>query len=296
MIALVLAALSGLSYGASDFCGAFASQKNEATLVTAAMQVVSLVALIIGVIVWGDASPTGADFFWGAIGGLGAALGLVTFYKALAQGPMATAASLTALWSAGIPVIAGLILGDRPGPITLIGIAIAVPAAVLVSVGGLTIDRMPTDTTPRERVAGLTGSVSTRTLAITAGLGFGLFFIALSRTSADSGLYPLMSARAASILGLALVVTAQSHWAPIARRWWLIIAITGVLDFAANAFYLTALKHGSFTWVAAISSLYPVSTVLLARIVLDEKLMRLQVYGLGMAGLALTLVGVGATG
>lgn len=294
MIAVALAALSGLSYGAADFCGAFASQKNQATLVTIAMQVVSLFALLFGVVLWADASPSWTDFGWGALAGLGAALGLVTFYKALAQGPMATAASLTALWGASIPVAAGLLLGDRPGPITMAGIAVAVPAAVLVSVGGLSVDKLATDTTPRERVAGLSGSISTRTLAITAGLGFGLFFIALGRTSGDSGLYPLISARVASIVALGLVITAQGHWAPIARRWLLIVVVTGTLDFAANAFYLTALKYGSFTWVAAISSLYPVSTVLLARLVLSEKLMRMQVYGLGMAGVALTLVGIGA--
>jgi len=295
MTALLLAALSGLSYGASDFCGAFASQKNEATLVTVVMQVVSLMALIVGVIMWGDATAGTADFVWGAIAGLGAAVALVTFYKALAQGPMATAASLTALWGASIPVVVGLLLGERPGTITLVGVAIAIPAAILVSVGGLKIDRLSTDTTPRDRVAGLADTVSTRTLALIAGLGFGVFFIALSRTGADSGLYPLVSARIASIVALSIVVTAQSGWRPIARRWWLIIVVTGLLDFAANAFYLTAIKHGSFTWVAAISSLYPVSTVLLARVVLNERLKRLQVYGLGLAGLALTLVGVGAS-
>ena len=296
MIAVVLAALSGISYGASDFGGAYASQKNQAALVTVAMQVVSLGALLIGLATWADATPGWSDFAWGALAGLGAAVGLVAFYKALAQGPMATAASLTALWGAAIPVVAGLLLGDRPGPVTLVGISVAVPAAVLVSVGGLRVERSATDTTPRERVAGLNGLTSTKTLAITAGLGFGMFFIALSRTSPDSGLYPLVSARIASILALVLVITAQGHWAPIARRWWLIVIVTGSLDFAANAFYLTALKYGSFTWVAAISSLYPVSTVLLARFVLREKLMRIQVYGLGMAGLALTLVGIGAAG
>ena len=93
MIAVVLAALAGFSFGASDFCGAVASQKNEATVVTVSMQVVSLMALLVGVRIWTDANPSMADYGWGAIGGLGAALGLVTFYKALAQGPMATAAS-----------------------------------------------------------------------------------------------------------------------------------------------------------------------------------------------------------
>lgn len=294
MIAVAFAALCGLSYGASDFAGALASQKNKATIVTAAVQLVSLIALLIAILLWVDGSPTQSDYLWGALGGLGTAVGLVTFYKALAQGPMATAASLTALWGAGIPVVTGLALGDIPGWIQLCGIAVAVPAAVMVSVGGMSLDVLATNTTPRERVAGLSSSVNTRVLAITAGIGFGLFFVALGRTSEDAGLYPLVGARVASILAMFLVIAARRDWEKIEKQALPIIIVTGLLDFAANAFYLTALKYGSFTWVAAISSLYPVSTVLLARLILKEMLARLQIIGLGMAAIALTLVAIGA--
>lgn len=294
MIAVALAALSGLSYGAADFSGAIASQKNKATLVTAFVQLISLLALLVALIVWVDGTPTTADYAWGCLGGLGAALGLVTFYKALAQGPMATAASLTALWGAGIPVVAGLLLGDRPGWVTLFGIAVAVPAAVLVSVGGMSLDALATNTTPRERVAGLASSANTKLLAIVAGIGFGLFFIAIGRTNEDAGLYPLIGARVASIGALVAIISMQRDWKKLEKTAIPVVVITGLLDFAANAFYITALKYGSFTWVAAISSLYPVSTVLLARVLLHERLARLQIVGLVMAGIALTLVAVGA--
>ncbi len=294
MIAVAFAALSGLSYGAADFAGAIASQRNKETLVTAVVQLVSLLALLVAIVVWVDGSPTQSDYLWGALGGLGTALGLVTFYKALAQGPMATAASLTALWGAGIPVVTGLVLGDVPGWIQLIGIAIAVPAAVLVSVGGMSLDVLATNTTPRERVAGLSSAVNTKALAILAGIGFGLFFVALGRTSEDAGLYPLVGARVASIAAMIIVISGQRDWEKLETKALPILVVTGLLDFAANAFYLTALKYGSFTWVAAISSLYPVSTVLLARLVLQERLARLQIVGLVMAGTALTLVAAGA--
>ena len=294
MIAVAFAALSGLSYGSADFAGALASQRNKATLVTAVGQLVSLLALLVAVVVWVDGEATRADYLWGALGGLGAALGLVMFYKALAQGPMATAASLTALWGAGIPVITGLALGDVPGWIQLCGIAVAVPAAVLVSVGGMSLDSLATNTTPRERVAGLSSSTNTKVLAIIAGIGFGLFFVALGQTNEDAGLYPLVGARVASIVALVLVISMQRDWERIEAGAMPLIALTGVLDFAANAFYLTALKYGSFTWVAAISSLYPVATVLLARVVLQERLARLQIVGMVMAGTALTLVAIGA--
>lgn len=294
MIAVALAALSGLSYGAADFAGAFASRNHKATLVTAVGQVVSLLALLVAVFFWVGGTATTADYVWGAIGGLGAALGLVMFYRALAQGPMATAASLTALWGAGIPVVTGLALGDIPGWLQLLGIAVAVPAAVLVSVGGLSLDLLATNTTPRERVAGLANAANTKVLAVVAGGGFGLFFVALSRTGEEAGLYPLVGARVASILALTVVISVNRDWTPMDRSIAPVVVLTGLLDFAANAFYLTALKYGSFTWVAAISSLYPVATVLLARTILHERLARPQIAGLAMAGVALTCVAVGA--
>ncbi len=292
MIAVALAAVSALSYGAADFSGAVATKENDATVVTVAMQIVSLLALIAVVLVYPQGELLYIDLAWGAAGGLGAALGLVTFYKALALGPMSVAAALTALWSTAVPVFGGLVLGDRPGPITLAGIAIAVPAAVLVSLEGGR-DRAA-EATPRERTLAWNRQTRTRQLAIVAGIGFGLFFVALSRTSADAGLYPLLGARVASIAGLSFVLFQGRLLAPIARRWWSLILVAGVLDCAANSFYLIALRYGSLTWVAAISSLYPVSTVLLARVVLNERLARVQFLGMGAAAIALTLFGIGA--
>lgn len=292
MIAIAFAAVSALSYGAADFSGALASKENDATVVTAAVQVASLLALIGIVIVFPQDELRAVDLGWGAVGGLGAAFGLVTFYKALAIGPMSVAASLTALWSTTVPVAAGLLLGERPGPITLAGIAVAVPAGVLVSLGGS--GDAGTELTPRERTLAWQHQTRTRRLAVAAGFGFGLFFVALSRTSPDAGLYPLLGARVASIAALAAVILRGRIVADLAIRWWPVVIVAGLLDCAANSFYLLALRHGSLTWVAAISSLYPISTVLLARLVLSERLARVQFYGIGAAGLALVLFGIGA--
>lgn len=292
MLAVTLAALSALSYGASDFSGAVATKSNNAVLVTAFVQTVSLGSLIVVLAYHPDGTFLLVDLAWGALGGLGASVGLVTFYQALARGPMSVAAALTALWSSAIPVLAGLGLGDRPGTLTLVGIALAVPSAVLVSVER---DEVPASAFgPRDRVVQWARQAQTRHLAVVAGLGFSLFYIALSRTSADGGLYPLIGARLASIGALGIILTGTGGWAPVGRRWWPTIGIAGLLDCAANATYLVAVRHGSLAWVAAISSLYPVSTVLLARVVLSERLGRVQLYGLGGAGLALILVGVGA--
>ena len=293
MLAVLFAALSGASYGASDFSGAVASKENNANVVTVAVQLVSLAALGIA-LVFVSGELVANDLLWGAVGGLGVAVGLTTFYRALALGPVATAASLTALFSAGIPVVVGLLLGEIPTPLQLVGVGMAIPAAVLVSAGGTSLHGASTNTTPRERVAGKQQINQTRALSMLAGIGFALFFIALAQTSEDGGLYPLLGARGASVLALTVVIATKSEWERITPANRMPVAIAGVLDCAANSFYLTALKFGTFPTVAAVSSLYPVGTVLLARIILKERLARLQILGLGLAALALLLVALGA--
>jgi drug/metabolite transporter (DMT)-like permease len=289
-----LATLSALSYGASDFSGAMASKDADSTVVTVAVQIVSLLTLALVLVVFPEDHRSVVDLAWGALGGLGAAVALVAFYRALAIGPMSTAASTTALLSATVPVLAGFLLGDRPGVITVVGIGLAVPAAVLVSVGGVVFHQQTIELSPRERATSRNAERQTRLLSIIAGLGFGLFFIALSRVSADAGLFPLLGARGASIASLTLVLTIRRSWVPIPQTSWASVGGAGVLDCAANSFYLLALGHGSFVWIAAVSSMYPVSTVLLARIRLHELLTRTQLVGIAGAAAALVLITVGA--
>jgi uncharacterized membrane protein len=289
--AVLFAVLSGLSWGAADFSGALATKENNAFLVTFGVQLVSLASLAVVIVVLGTGTVLGTDLAWGAVGGLGGSIGLVTFYKALARGPMSVAASVTALVSSLVPVMTGLALGEVPGTLALIGAALAIPATVLVSVGGMSLGSIYAS--PRDRVASRSGAGQTRLLAVIAGLGFGLFYIALSRTSVDSGLFPLIGARGASIALLAIALSTTRAWAMPKRSHWPHLAVAGVLDCAANSFYLFALETGNFTWVAAISSLYPVSTVLLARLVLGERIKRLQLGGLALAVLALVMVSLG---
>ena len=293
MIAVLFAAVSGMAYGASDFSGALASKENDSVLATAAVQVVSLAAVVLLLVVYPFGVFQMNDLLWGGAAGVGATLGLTTFYKALAIGPMSTAASITALCSASIPVVYGLAKGIVPSTMTLAGIGLAIPAAVLVSVGGMALHAASPMMPPREIVGAKGNAGQTRVLSVVAGFGFAWFFIAWAQTSADAGLYPLLGARATSIGILIVVLTTQRGWAPIRANQWLILLIAGLMDFAANSLYLLALDGDNFTWVAALSSLYPVSTVLLARAFLDERLAALQVAGMAMAGGALVFVAIG---
>ncbi len=295
MLAVLFATISGISYGASDFSGALATKRNDAALVTLVVQIVSFATLGVVLYFTFDGTVLASDLAWGALGGLGATVGLTTFYKALADGPMSTAASVTALIGALLPVSVGLLLGEVPNNPTLIGIALAIPAAIIVSVGGLEAHALSRNLNPRARTTERARVAATRRLSLIAGLGFGIFFTALAQTSADSGLFPLVGARAASVAMLAVVLTIRKTWSTIERRDHLSIGVAGLLDCSANSFYLLALADGSVTWVAAVVSLYPVATVLLARLFLKEDLTRVQIVGLAMASSALVFVGLGAS-
>lgn len=299
----MFAALSGLSYGAADFSGGLAAKRNDATVVTLAMQIVSLASLGIVLVLmpWGELIPS--DLAWGAVAGVGAAVGLSTFYRALAEGPMSTAASVTALLGALVPVGCGLALGEIPNHATLLGIALAIPAGIAVSVGGMARLVAGRELSPRSRLRARGRTRRTRRLSLMAGFGFGFFFVALAQTSGDGGLHPLLGARLASITALTLAVAwvrrpgaAQDGVRDGSPRPGDLgaVVVAGVLDCAANSLYLLALEGGSFTWVATVASLYPVATVLLARLWLHERIAPVQAGGLVAAVSALVLIGIGS--
>ena len=292
MFAVLLAALASVSYGSSDFAGAMASKRTGSAVVTVFVQVVSLLTLGLVLVVLPPDAWTLRDFLWGALGGVGVAVALTCFYRALAIGPMSTAAATTALIGALVPLAAGFGFGERPGAITLVGIAVSIPAAVLVSAGGAD-GGASRGLTPRERFTAREHQAVTTRLSVIAGLGFGLFFVALSRTSAESGLFPLVGARLASIVVLVVVLTGMRNWSRPHRSSVVAIVAAGVLDCAANALYLSALDDGELTWVAAITSLYPATTVLMAWVVLKERMTRVQLFGLALSGVALALVAIG---
>ncbi len=279
-MAILLAALCAVTYGLADYSGGRASRSVASAVVTLLGQATSFVLVVTGVIVIGTPIASAHDLWWGAAGGVAGGFALIAFYTALSRGTMTVVAPTTAVVSAILPVIVGLSLGERPSGTALVGIVIACLAVALVS--GV-IGTRHRETT-----------LSTVVLAATAGAGFGFIFIAFARTADDSGLWPLVAARAASIPVLAIVVIATRPGRGAMRSViWLIVA-SGVLDMAANLFFLEASHRGLLSIVAVISSMYPVSTVCLAFGLDRERVSRTQATGLALAATALTLVSLGS--
>ena len=277
-MAYLLALGSAALYGAADFLGGVASRRASTIAIVLTSQGAGLVLLALLLPLLPAATPSSDDLIWGGAAGFTGGIGIALLYQALAVGTMAVVAPITAVCAVLIPVVAGVLLGERLAPLTMLGMALAVVAIVLVS--------------QQETLASSAASGGAWPpgvgLAFASGVAMGLFFLVLARTGAEAGMWPIVAARAVSVslFGVIALVTARPlrMAAPVAG-----MAIAGgALDMLANALYLLATRRGLLSVVVTLSSLYPASTVLLARFVVGERLSRRQV-----AGIVCALVAVG---
>lgn len=277
-MAVLLALCSAATYGVGDFFGGMAAKRAAVTAVLLWSHLVG-VGLVLAATTVVSGTATTNDIVLGIVGGLGGALGVGLLYQALSIGPMSAVAPVTALLAAAVPVAAGYIQGERPGAAAVVGMAGALLAIVLVSAEGGGSMR-PSD--PRAVV-----------LALGAGLGFGLFFVALSYTGDDSGLWPLVGARGASVMVIGALALSGRIDATVPRgNPRLLTAGAGALDVAANVLYLLAIREGLLSVVSVLASLYPASTVVLAWVVLRERFAPMQRVGLLLAVPAAVLLSV----
>jgi drug/metabolite transporter (DMT)-like permease len=280
----LLAAAAGLlaaaSWGAGDFGGGIAAKRLPVFVALLGSQIVGLVGAVAGMVLLGEPLPASADAAWAAGAALFGALGLAGLYRALADGRMGIVAPITGVLSASIPVAIGIATAGAPGPIRLAGFSVALLAIVLVSL----VD---------DGTTGRGGFL----LAIGAGVCFGLYSACVGQV-AEGVFGPLMVSRAtASVLVLAIVVAGRKPALAVAfaeRRLLLLIALVGVLDLVGNAMFLVAAQASGLALAAVLGSLYPVSTVILAAVVLHEPIGRVHAVGIAAAALAAVLIVGGA--
>ncbi|WP_174537311.1 EamA family transporter [Micromonospora chalcea] len=277
MLPIVLAAVSALAFGTADFSGGKASRWADPIAVTVVSQMLSLPLLVVLVLVV-PGTPSALDLGWGLLAGVAGAGGVMLLYRALATGVMAVVAPVTAITAAIVPIVAGLVLAHSPGAVALGGAGLAVVAIGLVSLG--------------ERGAARRVSGRVLAMALAAGLLFGVFFALLGQADESAGMWPVLAVRVSSVaFGLALAARIGTRLR-LGRRVLGWAAAAGLLDSAANALFLAAAGRGHLSVVAAIASLYPASTVLLALAVDRERLRPVQLAGLGFAAAALVLSSV----
>ena len=272
----LLALASAVLFGLGDFAGGYVTRRVNAWTVTLWSQILGLGVLAIGLVIVPWEAVTTADLVWGGLAGLFGLIGLVVFYSTLAEGPIAIVAPITGAAGASIPVIVDIVSGNSLTRAQTAGIALAIVSIVLVSSG------RTTGSLPRRQIA----------KAILAGAGFAAFFIALSRTSEASGLWPLVASRAVSISVAAAVAVAYRAIRPPRGRDLGLIATVGNLDMAANVAIALSLQRGSLAVNTVLSSLYPAVTAAMAVLVLHERPQPHQRIGIATALTAVLLLAV----
>ena len=278
---ILLALASSLCWGTADFFGGLQSRYATALAVAVFSQIAGGIGLALVLLVLG-AAPEQAALLWGIAGGICSGTGLLLFYRGLAAGVMSIVAPIAACGTL-IPVAVSIAGGDSPTPVALAGIVAALLGVLLVS-----------------RPAGGTSHPSGRpwfvlALALGSALCFGFFYVCLHAGAVASGqsLWVVGGARIgslATLLGIALVSRPPLRWP---GRRIVPIAGVGVLDALANALFAIAALGGNLGVVSVLGSLYPVATVVLARVLLAERLARPQAAGvvLALAGVSMMSLG-----
>lgn len=267
-----LALASSAVWGTSDFFGGVVAKRLPAIAVVGATQSIAFLVLTATVLVRvaaGHPPQWGSWVGWAMLAGVTGASGLVAFYTALASGTMGVVAPIASM-GVLVPVALGVATGETPSPWVWVGIVIAVTGIVLAS-------------GPE-----LSGEVSARpvVLAGIAAVCFGMALFALDRGARDSLLMTLWGMRTTSVTLFVVVALVLRSVGGIRRRDLTTLALIGCADLLANALFATASSRGQVSIAAVLGSLYPVATILLARLVLRERLRPIQV-----AGVACALVG-----
>ncbi|WP_242908538.1 DMT family transporter [Actinomadura terrae] len=292
----ILALSAALAYGVADFLGGAAARRSTALKALAWCVPMGLAVVLVAALLTGDGTGWG-PLTWGFGAGLAGGTGLITFYRALARGPMSVVAPVSALAAAVLPVAVGTMQGERLDATVLLGVLLCLVAIALVSMeAGGTDDTAPAASGWRRLLD------SGPLMAGVSGACFGIFFILLKEAGDGGGLWPLVAARVgnvvivfAALLYLKLFAAAADPGAPRTTRRTLIALalLSGALDAGANALYFIAVQDGMLSLAAVLTSLYPAITVLLARIAYSERLRTVQRLGMAIAVAGVALVTVG---
>ena len=280
---VILGLAAALLYGGSDFVGGLTSRKLGALPVNVVGSSVAAALAWMALLAVGGPGPTVHAVAWGLASGLGGGIGTTMLYRGLARGQMSVVGPVSAVAAAGVPVAAGVAMGERPTVLALAGVLVALPAIVLVAASG----------SASGLARSLTGSGLTDGLA--AGAAFGFMFIGLAQAghvpgSAGAGLWPVASEQTGSLLlVLAIAVRSRVPLRPAIRAagW---PALVGASGMSATLLYFYATHVSMLATAAVLVSLYPGVTVLLARVVLHERFSPVQRAGLSLCTLAVVAI------
>lgn len=273
-LVVLLSLCAAVTYGLSDFVGGMLTRRTSAWAVATASQAAATILAIVFASMNAMAPPMDA-LAWGALAGVGSGAGNVLIYRGLGGGRMTVVAPVSALAAAALPAMVGIVGGERPGVLPLVGVAMALPAVWLVAGGGVRV---------------VLGAKRDVVNGLAAGLGFGAQFSALGQIPADAGLAPLALSQIVSVTTIVVAAAILGGtWVP-RDRYSRLGVVAGILAGIATIAFQWATQSGMLTIAGVLASLYPTVTVVLAAVWLRETIRLAQAIGLGLAGAAILLI------
>ena len=273
---ILLGLAAALLYGGSDFSGGLASRRFGPVRVTVLGAAVSTVLAWAALIVSGGPGPDLRAIAWGLASGLAGGAGTLVLYRGLARGQMSVVGPVSAVGAAVVPVVAGVALGEHPSVLAVAGVLVSLPAIVLVAASG----------SVRGKLGG--GLVD----GLAAGLAFGILFVGLAQAGRNAGLWPVASEQTGALLPVLAVAVKSRVPLRIPVRAAGLPVLAGASGTAATLSYFYATHFAMLAIAAVLVSLYPGFTVLLARVVLQERFSPAQRAGLGLCALAVAAIAV----
>jgi drug/metabolite transporter (DMT)-like permease len=264
---------SAASWGAADFSGGLATRRSSVFGVTIVAQAAGVVLLVVLALALAEPAPSRTAVCWSSLAGVAGSVGIAALYRALAVGQMGIAAPVTAVLSAGLPVLFHAALTGPPTMAQAAGFGMALAGVWLLS--------------RPERVTGRPPGFG---LALVSGLGFGGFLILIAQASQSTVLWPLAVSKAASLTTMLMAAFSTRRAERVSPGLLPLILLAGILDVGGNAFFMLAAQLGRLDVAAVLSSLYPASTVLLAGVLLRERVSRTQAAGIGIALVAIPMI------
>jgi drug/metabolite transporter (DMT)-like permease len=324
MLAIVLALAAAVSFSASDYAAGLATRRASVVRVTLVTELTHTALLLCLIPLVSSQAPSLASLAWGALAGISGLAGAMALYLGFRHAAFSIASSISAVGSAAFSVLAGLLFGERPGALSLVGIALALPAilAVSASTGGAESGSAhpgsadpgaaesgriepgaeqpdPGDTggepgqRPRRRLSGHSAGVI---WGLIAGAAFGLYFISLNQAGSATDAWPLAASGVIALITITIVaaVARQLKPPPPGTRW--LSALTGITAAAGTFTFFLATHRGLLAITAIITSLYPAGTILLARVLSGERLTTVRIAGLGLAAASVILIALSGVG
>ena len=300
MLTVLLSLLSAAGYGSSDFVAGLATRRASVIRVTLLAEGVSVAVVGAALAVTGAGPPSPQAVAWGSAAGLAGAGGALALYLGFRHAAFSVAGPLSAVGAAGFSVLAGLLLGERPTALALIGIALALPAIAGVSVSARAPSGGEAAASPESpghpAITGRRWPSAGVSYGLVAGACFALLFIGLDEAGSGSGLWPVFCGQAAALVVVGCVAAFTGDLSLPEARGGRLAAFAGLTGGPGTILYFIATHHGLLAVAAVITSLYPAVTIMLARVMLGERLTAIRLAGLSLAAASVALIAVGGAG